>query len=488
MFRSFRARITLTVIVLVGVTATLVAVVSFALVERSLQEQLIETALVQADFNLGVLAAQSSLPDDADAAALTASGLTDRFLQRGPDGVYVEFPGTDETFASDFSLVDAGRVLAPELRRLVADGNFGFEFVVLEGEAWLVVGGRRPDRGPDFYFFYSRADDEAALDRLRNNLIGAAVGVVILGALVAGIVSRSVVRPVRQAGVAARTMADGDLSVRLRAESSDELGQLADSFNAMAEALQGKLTELEQARLREQRFVADVSHELRTPLTGLVGAAGLLRSQSDELDEKEQRIAELVAHDIERLRQLVEDLLEISSLQASPAPGEVNTVDVERFLEAVISDRASTAQVSSTAGTVQVPRRALERIVGNLLDNATRHAPRAQVEIDARLLDPTRLVITVTDDGPGVPSDALPHLFDRFFSADPARQGGTGLGLAIAREHARRLGGELRVRTNQPSGLVFELVLPVTVSLRAGEADAMFEADAHGEQRNGGSR
>ncbi len=471
MFRSFRARITGTVILLVGATAVLLAVVSFALVERSFRDQLIETALSQTDFNVAVLATSSVLAEDADADDLAASGLTDRFLQRGPDGVYVEFPDSDETFATDFSLLDAGDVIAPELRQLVADGRFGWEFVELDGEQFLVTAARRPSTGPDFYFFYSRTDDEAALAGLRTVLIGSVLGVIALGALIARGVSRSVATPVRTAGIAARRMADGDLDVRLRAGSRDELGQLAESFNEMAGALQQQLQALEQARLREQRFVADVSHELRTPLTGLVGAAGLLRDRTAQVGGQTERLGQLVADDVDRLNSLVADLLEISALEAGPSDAELNTIDLDSFLEAMARDRLPSARVMSNVGPVEVGRRSLERILGNLLDNAARHAPDADVMVGARR-DVDELVITVADLGPGVPADALAHLFDRFYSPDPARQGGTGLGLAIAREHAKRMGGALTVRANEPSGLVFQLRAPVTDSLHAGEGAA----------------
>ncbi|MDH5373770.1 MAG: ATP-binding protein, partial [Acidimicrobiia bacterium] len=101
------------------------------------------------------------------------------------------------------------------------------------------------------------------------------------------------------------------------------------------------------------------------------------------------------------------------------------------------------------------------RIVGNLLDNALHHAPGSPVSVTGRVESGT-LRIEVADEGPGVPADDLPRLFDRFFKTDSSRQGGTGLGLAIARQHARRLGGDLTAYPGEPTGLIFELRLPVT--------------------------
>ena len=123
------------------------------------------------------------------------------------------------------------------------------------------------------------------------------------------------------------------------------------------------------------------------------------------------------------------------------------------------------------------PRR-LDRILGNLLDNARDHAPGAPVEV---ALQATRdgAVIIVADRGPGTPADAIPHLFERFHKADPSRaSGGSGLGLAIAAEHAALLGGSLRARARPGGGMVFALTLPVTGSLPPGDAHDTGMVDA----------
>jgi len=122
------------------------------------------------------------------------------------------------------------------------------------------------------------------------------------------------------------------------------------------------------------------------------------------------------------------------------------------------------------------PRR-LERIVGNLLDNAREHAPGSAVDVEVeRIVDGA--LVAVSDNGPGVSEAALERIFDRFFKADPSRHGGSsGLGLAIASEHARLLGGTLQALNRPSGGLRIELRLPVTGSLRGGDRMAMDEAD-----------
>jgi two-component system sensor histidine kinase MtrB len=303
---------------------------------------------------------------------------------------------------------------------------------------------------------------------------------VVLAALAAGFISRRVLRPVRTASSAAAAMAAGDLSVRLPAESDDEFGQWAESFNTMAASLETKVAELQAAHEREQRFVADVSHELRTPLTALVAEAEMANSFLSTMPESAGRVGELLTTDTARLRRLVEDLLEISRLDAATSAADALDLDVLRFLEAVIADRHPSASLRATSARVRCDRRGLERIVGNLLDNAAQHAPGAAVAVEAGVVG-SALHVVVADDGPGVPAASLDRLFERFYTTDAARQGGSGLGLAIAREHAQRMGGDLTVRANTPRGLVFDLRVPVTVLLPDGDRAEKEQSQAEGE-------
>ena len=203
-------------------------------------------------------------------AGFEESGLALRFLQRGSDGLYVEFSSDGTTFASSFELNDAGTLIDPALRDLVANGRFGYQFIDIGGEPRIIVGGRRPPQGPDFYFVFSAAGVEDALAELRRVLVGAGIGVAALGALAAGLITRRVLRPIRTAGAAAGAMAAGDLSVRIPVESSDELGLWAASFNQMAASLQARVDELQQAQtrraaLRRRRLprAADAAHSAR---------------------------------------------------------------------------------------------------------------------------------------------------------------------------------------------------------------------------------
>ena len=210
----------------------------------------------------------------------------------------------------------------------------------------------------------------------------------------------------------------------------------------MADSLQATVVSLEAAQAQNRRFVADVAHELRTPLTALVAEASLIEGGLEGLSPDARRAAELMVDDVRRLRALVDDLLELSRFDAAAEQLGLEPVDLGRVVTAAVTARLPEAAVTVPRDPVVVdsdPRR-LDRIVGNLLDNARAHAPGASVEVALTVARDGALII-VADRGPGVPSDALPHLFDRFYKADPSRRSGSsGLGLAIAAEHAALLG------------------------------------------------
>jgi two-component system sensor histidine kinase MtrB len=269
-------------------------------------------------------------------------------------------------------------------------------------------------------------------------------------------------RPVARASVAAHSLAEGLLDTRLPVDSHDEFGAWATSFNEMADALVTKITALSEAQARERRFTSDVAHELRTPLTALVAEASLLAEHLDRIPDEARRPAELLVNDVARLRDLVEDLMEISRLDAGEARVREEPVDVGSLVATAVRSRRWDDRVAIEREEVVVstdPRR-LERIVANLIGNALEHAGR---DVAVRVgKDGVAAFVEVSDRGSGIPPDRLPHVFDRFYKADSSRAGpGSGLGLAIALENARLLGGDVEVWSEVGRGTRFTLRLPL---------------------------
>jgi two-component system sensor histidine kinase MtrB len=476
--RGVRGRLLVTIVGLVALTSIVLGVGAYLYVATSLRDQQRDEAIAQTDFNVGVLADQL-LPPDPSREELAESGLIPAFELRGGAGTIVDF-GDGDPVTSGFTAADAFARLSPQLTSIVDRGEIGFERLTLaDGTPYLVTGARRASGGPAFYFLFEAAETEAAITQLGQALLVGGLVLTGLAVLAAGFLARGILRPVREASDAAGRIAAGDLSARLRVESSDEFGTWAATFNRMAASLDRTVAELQFSQDRQRAFVADVSHELRTPLTALVQEAGLVRDHLDAMPPDGRRAGELLVGDVARLRTLVDDLMEISRFDAAAEVAAPTEFDASAFVRAVVANRLPSATLHVPADEIRVvlDRRRLDRILGNLLDNAREHGEGAAVEVTLDVKADT-LLLEVADLGPGVSEDELPNLFERFHKADPSRsRGGSGLGLAIAREHAELLGGTLRAELREGGGLRFELRLPVTRPLPAGDEPVTEGAD-----------
>lgn len=466
---GIRARLAVVLVALVALTVAAIGLGTSAFTEASLRDRLLTDARHQADFNLSVLLPATD-PRPGDAAAFAASGLAEAFRLRGDVETIADFGGGD-VYVSTLALQGALADLDPGLQSFVTSGQLAYAWQDLRGEPVLVVGGRE-DAAPDLYFVFPARGIVDAVAQLRLALALAGLAAVAVALLAARGMARGILRPVDAAGRAARRIAAGDLAARVPEGGRDEFGRWGAEFNRMAGSLETTIAHLEAAQAQNRRFVADVAHELRTPLTALVAEASLIEGHLAGLEPDARRAAELLVSDVRRLRLLVDDLMEISRFDATAEALVIQPVDIGRVVTGSVAARLPEAAVSLPRNPVVIdtdPRR-LDRILVNLLDNARDHAPGAAVEV-ALTVSSEGATIVVADRGPGVSADALPHLFERFYKADPSRRGGSsGLGLAIAAEHAALLGATLRARARPGGGLVFALTLPVTHSLPPGDA------------------
>jgi two-component system, OmpR family, sensor histidine kinase MtrB len=293
--------------------------------------------------------------------------------------------------------------------------------------------------------------------------VGLLVGVLTAVAVVA---SRRVLRPVRRLAQAAQRMSDGDLSVRIKPKGHDELAQLTTTFNDMAAALEGKVGELERMEAQARQFAGDVSHELRTPLTAMTAVADILPGHPG-LTGDAAAAAQLVSQEIRHLNRLVHDLIEISRFDAGTAQLVLDNTDVAAAVAACVRTRGwSEADSDIPAGLVMpLDRRRLDVILANLIGNALCHGgPPVTVQASIQPADGgEQLALVVRDHGSGIPADALPHVFERFYKADTARSRSedSGLGLAIAWENTRLHGGHIDAANHPGGGALFTLWLPV---------------------------
>jgi two-component system, OmpR family, sensor histidine kinase MtrB len=456
-----RRRLTLAFMLVAAVSATVLAVGSYLIVRNARLDDSLDRSLEQA--RATYVLASTILNGSSNPAA--TQQLLDA-LERRP-GFEAVVIADGEPLRTSLSLGTAE--IPADLQQLVQGGKLAYERTETAGKPYLIVGGKPFRSDVELYLFFSEEGLFRDLHQLAAILFGGIGLVVVLAGAVGALLARRTLRPVAEASDAARSLAEGLLETRLPVERHDEFGAWAASFNEMADALEQKIGALSEAQARERRFTADVAHELRTPLTALVNETALLSEHLDRMPPEAQRPAALLANDVARLRRLVEELLEISRLDAGREIVEPQPVDVRSLVDGLLRARglADRVTVSGDGAIIETDPRRLERVLANLVENAVEHGS-GDVSLELDRANGV-LSIDVVDEGAGITAEHLPHVFDRFYKADPSRPGGTGLGLAIALENARLLGGDISAMSEPGRGARFSVRLPVAQPLHGGE-------------------
>jgi signal transduction histidine kinase len=294
---------------------------------------------------------------------------------------------------------------------------------------------------------------------IRRTLILAGIAALGVSLLAGALAAWRFTRRIRNLEEAAERIAAGDFEQPVADPVRDEVGDLAQAFDAM----RLRLAQLDHAR---REFIANASHELRTPLFSLGGFLELMAGE--DLDERERRdFVEEMGAQVTRLTKLATDLLDLSRLDAGQLAVLRGPVDVVVTARTVVEEFRALAEASEHAVSLGVDdevvaeadeQRVLQ-IARILLENAIRHTPagtKVRVTVGKRDGEAT---LVVCDDGPGVPERDQEHLFERFYRADGGKASGSGLGLAIARELAVRMGGTIELQS-VPGETAFTLVLP----------------------------
>jgi two-component system sensor histidine kinase BaeS len=292
-------------------------------------------------------------------------------------------------------------------------------------------------------------------------IVVAAVAAVV--ASIAGVLlARRIARPLERLRSVAESVAQGDLQQRSGlAGRGDEIGSLGRSFDAMA-------AELEEAETSRRRFFQDVAHELRTPLAVIDATASAVL---DGVYDHDDRHLETIRSQSRLLARIVDDLRTISLAEAGALPLRRERIEVAAVAAAIARDFAARAATVGVALRVDVPRGIaaegdpdrLQQILAALVDNALRHVPAgAEVVLEGGSVG-GRVRVAVRDTGPGVAAEDRPHVFDRFYQADEARDRSTattGLGLSIVRALVVAQGGTVGLDAAEPHGAIFWLELP----------------------------
>jgi len=281
--------------------------------------------------------------------------------------------------------------------------------------------------------------------------------------LVVQVLTRGMTSPLREMAAAARAMAAGGWGQRVTDTSADEVGELARAFNAMA-------AELAAVDRMRKDLIANVSHELRTPISALQAR---LENMVDGVEPPDPALLASMLDQTERLGRLVAQLLDLSRLESGRVPLHREDVDVAALLDAVAAEarlhdpeRRIDVAVAPADLRLHADADRMHQVLANLTGNALRHGPADRPVTLSATGAGGRVVLTVADEGPGIPAPEAEQVFERFYRADAARTGsgnaidGAGLGLSIARWIVDLHGGDIRALPNRPAGCAMVCRLP----------------------------
>ena len=312
------------------------------------------------------------------------------------------------------------------------------------------------------YAYEYDTEQAALLEGLQENLLrlSAVIGVVVLALSL--ILSRAFTQKIGQLLTAIREVREGAYSHRAEIKGYDEIAQIGHEFNSLTDRLQTT----ENAR---RRFVSDASHELKTPLAAIrLLTDSILQTENIDLETTREFVAD-IGSEAERLTRITEDLLRLTKLDSGVLE-PVSAVNVLPVLEQVMRMMDLVAQekgleLTYTAAedcVVQATKDEIHQVIYNLTDNALKYSAKGTVLISLKKSGGT-VLLTVADQGPGIPEADLPRIFERFYRVDKARSraaGGTGLGLSIVSDTVKRRGGTVEAANRSEGGAVFTVRWP----------------------------
>ena len=319
-------------------------------------------------------------------------------------------------------------------------------------------------------------------DRIQKTIFIVIITAVFLSTALGLILARVLTVPLLKMNMVAKEMAEGNFHHKVEVKSNDEVGRLGNTLNLLStrlnatlQDLEGKNEELSRVLNLQKDFIANVSHELRSPLFLIRGYTEAVLDGLAARGEIREKSLHIVMDETLRLSRLVEDLLTLTRLEKDGFADILKEIPLDSVLEKVYQKFQHLAEQQEVSLVLEA-RRQLPLVVGdedrlaqvltNLVDNALRYSPSgSQVKIKAETID-KGVQISVTDQGPGIPPEDLPYIWERFYKVDKARirkGSGIGLGLPIAQSIIKAHGGRIWVESKEGEGTSFKFIIPVVV-------------------------
>ena len=375
----------------------------------------------------------------------------------------VSFDTAETWVGSDFSEDIRLRVPGPpRLQGLLTTPN---------GEHWLFVGSMLRGAGSQrqALIFTSPPNRLFLLFWFANNLLPpllqAGTVALVLSVMLAFLISRSVAAPLRKVADAAESIARGESDTRASVSGPIEVRGLAHSFNTMAD-------QVESTQRSQRDFVTNVSHELKTPLTSIQGFSQALLDGTASTSEAITRAARIIYEEAARMSRMVDKLLLLVRFDARQAATTCDSVELRSLLRGCVEKLAPQAQAADVTLNLDTSQKLfvtgdgdqLAQVFANLLDNGIAYTPAGgEVTLAARPVEGQAVEVTVADTGAGIPAEALPRIFERFYQVDESRgrRRGAGLGLAISKEIIEAHSGAITVESVLGQGSKFTVQLPL---------------------------
>ncbi|MFD0714452.1 ATP-binding protein [Paenibacillus sp. GCM10027626] len=337
---------------------------------------------------------------------------------------------------------------------------------------------------------YLLSDQEPFLSGIRQFfplvLLSLLIVIGLTNGLLTYLMSRSIIKPLYTLKHAAERIKDGDLDYRLHLAGKDEIGEVGEAFEEMRKRLKQSLQLQMQYEENRKELISNISHDLKTPITGIKACVEGIRDGIANTEEKKDKYIQMIENKAQSMDHLIDELLLFSKLDLKRLPFHYEKFDIVSYLHDYVSELRIDPHMNNVAiyfqedsgkpVYVMADREKLQRGLINIVDNCMKYMKREDKIIQIWLtIRKQEVAIHIRDNGPGIAVEALPHIFDRFYRAEPSRNtltGGSGLGLAIVKHIVEEHGGKVWAASSIGEGTTISFTLPVEITEGAGGGHA----------------